>query len=113
MRKFSHERRNSQNLIAARQRGIFHQIDDFDVILTFQIFLANFFEILEGGERAGRLAGYIETQIPTVRIVAVGLRRIGDSLRVALCFVGAFILRFLSVLFWHHFLPFVCPRLSA
>ena len=69
LRQFPHERRDGKDLIAARQRRVFHQIDDFNVILTFQILFANLFQILKGGERARRLARDIKAQIPAIAIV--------------------------------------------
>src|ERR1044072_4860933 len=45
LREFSHERGDRQDLIAARERWVFHQVDDLDMVFTFQVRFANVFEV--------------------------------------------------------------------
>src|ERR1051325_8552352 len=74
LRQLAHERRDRQDLIAARECRVVHQINHFNVILSFQILFTNVLEIFEGSERAWSLTGYVKTQVPATRISACSLR---------------------------------------
>ena len=50
LREFSHERGDRQDLIAACESWVLHQVDDFNVILALQIFFTNVFKVFEGGQ---------------------------------------------------------------
>src|SRR5689334_13503032 len=64
LRQFADQRRYGKNLIAARERRVLHQIDNFNVILPLQILFANVLEVSEGGDRSWGLTGNVKTQVP-------------------------------------------------
>ena len=57
--KIPHQRRNRQNLVALRQLRSFHQVDDVQCVPTFQMLVADFFEIGQRRKGLGSLPGNI------------------------------------------------------
>src|SRR5262245_46427766 len=67
LRKLSHQRGQSDNLIAARQRRILQQIDYFDGVFRMNVRFADLLEVADRCARALGLSRHIKTQIPSFR----------------------------------------------
>jgi hypothetical protein len=55
------ERRDRQDLIALGQLRVLQEIDDLDLIVPVQMFLANLLQVSEGKNRLRSLARYVES----------------------------------------------------
>ncbi len=61
--EFPHERRDGDDLIALGKLRVFEQVDDFYVVASLQVLLADFLEVGEGGKRFWRLTCNIKLQL--------------------------------------------------
>ena len=63
-RQFPDEGWYGENLIGAGELRLNREINDFEIVASGEMGLANLFEICEGGDGPGCLAGDVETQVP-------------------------------------------------
>ena len=64
----AHQRRHSENLVAAGELRVLQQVDHLDVIAPGEILLADAFEIGVGTHTFGRLPRYIQPQQKCVAV---------------------------------------------
>src|SRR5215470_13359601 len=62
----SDQSRNGNDLIALRQRGLFHQVDHLDRVAARQMLLAELLQVGDRGYRLGGLARHIEPEVVAV-----------------------------------------------
>jgi len=64
LRKLSHQGRDGHYLIAFRKLRVPKEVNYFDVVLSWHVFLTDLLEICKGGDRLRRLSCHIKPQLP-------------------------------------------------
>ena len=62
--QLAHQRRDRQDLVAARELRVLEQVDDLDPVLALEVLLADPLQVREGRHAPGGLAGDVEAQLP-------------------------------------------------
>src|SRR6185295_17257381 len=63
----AHQRRQSQDLVAAPQRRVVDQVDDLDVVTPREVFVADLAQVGESAHRLGCPPGDIQAQVEGFR----------------------------------------------
>jgi hypothetical protein len=69
--KFSNQGRDGKDLVSFGKLGILYEVDHLNVIFARHMFFADLLEIVEGGNRFGRMSCHVEPQFPEKGILVV------------------------------------------